>query len=1405
MSKNKKKACLKPRVSLSRVTWILLLFLITSCEPNPDQDKPLRTDYSLTNEKCLKPFESLSQNDRLNLYRVDCLQNQRLRIKTQDSGKEGTSITNAKKLTIIDDHIKIKVSEDKTVIINNLPLPDYYKICEEDVICDEGQKKHSFWPLLKGILPKTDPIQINSKFYGALDTEYEIVSKVYSNYLVLFKASENLEDIPYVEQTSLVKVNTDLEPTTKDDETFLYMVPFAGYRIRHCRLNVVLDEFKQETGGKSLDCENNRPGEDYIKISPQVVYYEYFRDTKKDFFPVKYFSGAKDPRHPTEGEWFSVKGVLKVANPDTIDLKEVSDSALLSFRLEPNLLKPVSFSREVIETIPEEFASQKISHAEFTMDLSGNRFNSFGEKKEENEFSTKRPWIIFNTSDQSLNTRTQEMTIAKDFFSMTQPEQEGGTIVQTGYIRKNYVIDETKKPFIPKRWFIDQHERVFGFGGVSQNKEEFGIDHNTKTELNKTARMLRFYTEEEENEIEFYFSEHSNHNKFFRDIAYNAIQVWNEAFAFITKGLNKRINLKLYDHEEDKKFKDVRYNFFNILYYDVNAPHDAYYYRPSFKSEKTGQMISTTVNLYIHDILNAHRYSIKHYIRYEIFKRESHYKEILKSYMDKIKGHILYDIWQKNTLPEHRYQIVSPTFKEEINERCDEVESFITKHQQTTRSPEELLEEKDSQFIISSCAKRFSDDEHILNRYTREKITKFCPDVTDFIATAKKEGYLPDQGFGQRKEEEENISEQCLLVVYREFLLNQTLKNIGYAFGLADNFKASFDEANYYTYEEIKERFPKTTKQLFPTKSDLIEVPKNASIMDPIPEDMPQLQVLGKYDLAALKYLYLDTVEVKDSEGKVTDLKLSIDPDPMKQKTIEEAVEEFDEVTLNRYLYCPSLVFKRSKEQDVADNDLLFCEIFDYGSSFTEIVQNRIESLRNQDNRFMYRYELAAVYPKDLRAKKVFSSFKAYTGYFSGLLIDQLTHQGLPNLINYSWDDSYSSSVQKAINQSLASPIHPSYEDLLSARDKILDFIVDTEFFETAMTCEMKRCQDKPCYDNTPLEKKSYFVNLNHSIHVLKSKSDDALFIEDCFSDDIKNFFQNEGYRIVGQEGMEDFITYEGDILATAKPKFDILKYSNLYNGNFVYSFLINPPQSLEKAGKNPPQLESVDFNVMFPSTDPVWLKRFQDKIVDIISHITSEESPGRSALDAHKIVRLYRNLVSSSITSYTSFTEQNLTNLRITQHTLGQEESLLNSFNKLMQIATISGDENLTPFLAKEYRTWINSLNPSGFDELQQQFDPLFNIESSKEIQGSFQQHLFALADDEDSFVLLTPKAIYFPYSADPDSLGAQIIKAMKITEKKIIYFEGKKELSPLEIIEKEKWISNGYLLSNLIQVSFP
>jgi hypothetical protein len=155
--------------------------------------------------------------------------------------------------------------------------------------------------------------------------------------------------------------------------------------------------------------------------------------------------------------------------------------------------------------------------------------------------------------------------------------------------------------------------------------------------------------------------------------------------------------------------------------------------------------------------------------------------------------------------------------------------------------------------------------------------------------------------------------ENAIAIILPEIWIPTLIHELGHNMGLRHNFEASEDKDNFLSKDELAR---------IGVDHDI----PFSSVMD-YGNDLKTLPVLGKYDIAALKFGYKREVDVRSTEGETTTV--SVD------STLEELmkVQEKNGVELVNYKYCT--------DEHVGIN--AGCKRFDLGTTYTEIVGNMIQ------------------------------------------------------------------------------------------------------------------------------------------------------------------------------------------------------------------------------------------------------------------------------------------------------------------------------------------------------------------------------------------------------------------------------------------------------------------------------
>ena len=1191
--------------------------LPTLPDPKYESKNPKLTHKQLTfiREQCISDL--FREKDKNNLYGKECLEGRSLVIEVL---KEGANIISTSAVTGTEE-------ENSGPAVELEGPPDFinqvYKASYK-ILKDKGDNRN--YSFLTDLFPLGK--EFNASFKdGTHKTRYRIIFKVEGNYLVLYKASKDLKDIPYIERSSI-----PFDKKTKQyqlDENGFYKVPFLGWLIEHCTTDHDYSDTGERLSIKIPVCgsSNDRAklGK-YIKIESSVPeLYSY--QIKKDLFPTNYF----------DGKWFFSSGRIEGQNSGgTTDKIAPKKAYFVTLDKQNNSLKAIDQSGDIALSDRQTLVSFPVKWVEYEPDkIGGGIFKSFGEKLEESredEINTNLMIFDFDNfyiEDEDGNkekAEVVELLISDNYFSFVakadwtpvntwgekQRDRDKNLIKYTvryrfSLLRANFLDQEG---FKPKKLFLEDDDHIFGTLYVAP-QDIRTLGERSESENNAHKRSIRFNTSlntEEEKEsktkvIKWYFSKNSTKDQKYRDIAHRAIEIYNRAFEIITKGSNQKIKVELVgDIEDDKELGDMRYNIINLVQTDqIGRGGDFFGIAPSYVHSNTGQIIGTTSNVIVHDIEDVYIDNVGRYVRYEIF-----YKDATKQPDETFKTHL-----------------VTPYFANKIASEpdCKPVMDFITETKNKNLSPDTEL--KDTKIRVT-CGKKLAADE----------------------------------------------------------ILFTLLHELGHNFGLGHNFKGSIDKANYYkTIEEIKKLFLKVPEN--------ISITKSSTVMEYLPAaEVPSMVYLGKYDLAALRYIYMDQVEKKPSsnEDDVKFLNLNIPQDPAQQTPIPDSIKR----QMKPYQHCSTdVAFKTRLNED------FHCIIFDYGSTPKETVQFYIDRFKRAFNIYRYRYDVDRMpsFSLILQQREGITSLKEIKLFYKEWLKlrdHYLKYTASPDILTY--DVSNPNSTQRyieTINQVLNSYKDSDYALYYPVRDLISDFLMNFLFLES-MQCLIK---DKDLQQER-------FINLKSVISVLipfLGSKGIHTYVKDCDSPDIKSFFEDptffedRKYEINGQKGFENFTTYKNFPSVNTKNSkwninaikdiLNIIEYeTTLYDGTTTraidkYLFFVDEPDLLDK------------FRI-----------RLQNNLLD--------DRDGFSEMEYHRDISLYRHLMRIFIelrdSRQQNIGQNNINYFLSRKFAYGTEDD---SFNHLVEQPLLEGSSielvaEAIPFLSFAYRQYRDYLKREEGDE---------------------------------------------------------------------------------------------------------
>ena len=504
--------------------------------------------------RCIQSRHKFLQGSAEDLYGIKCIEGKKLLIKTQKKGVliPTTEAGNNLRLEKIGKDDKAKEVEFIPHVINK-----FYKL-GYTVQEDQGDDKEI--PFLRKLLPK------NERFYGSKGQDYHIVFKTLGNYLVLYKASKDIENIPYTERTSLPKSE---EGNYMKSEEGYYMIPFVGYKIKYCfaeNKRDMIDNSKTKLDITKCEGIGKKDNPDYIQFQvSEVKRYEY--KDKINVLPASYF----------DGRWFYSEGEVETDKPQAHHYSE--NAYLVELEKKDNALGLKDVSGEISDLNKTRADLVSVQWKEYKMNKERVNFDQFNEKEDTKSNTKKqRPYVQI---DFNLETGEEitDLVITENYFSFvkTYTKRRRRTKEKFSLLRET-TLDQ--KGFLEKKWFKDDQEHRFSVLRVSPQTEKKSGALEEEDQL-EYFRLTKFNTNKKDTTIKWHFSNYTVKNGednkdggFYRAIGKEAVEVWNRAFEIITrdycKDLGKEedcktIKVVLAEDEGDKDLGDLRYNILNLV------------------------------------------------------------------------------------------------------------------------------------------------------------------------------------------------------------------------------------------------------------------------------------------------------------------------------------------------------------------------------------------------------------------------------------------------------------------------------------------------------------------------------------------------------------------------------------------------------------------------------------------------------------------------------------------------------------------------------------------------------------------------------------------------------------------------------------------------------------------------
>lgn len=208
----------------------------------------------------------------------------------------------------------------------------------------------------------------------------------------------------------------------------------------------------------------------------------------------------------------------------------------------------------------------------------------------------------------------------------------------------------------------------------------------------------------------------------------------------------------------------------------------------------------------------------------------------------------------------------------------------------------------------------------------------------------------------------ESEKQEAIDIILPEIWVPTLIHEIGHNLGLRHNFAASEDKNNYFSDEEL-------------VHNHIDHKVPFSSVMD-YGNDLRTLSVMGKYDVAALKFAYDRKVDIVDKDQKVKTIAVK---DTLSSLVLPEGA------TLKEYKYCT--------DENVGSG--AGCQRFDLGASYVEMVQNKIDSYYDA-----YKYRNFKNGRRDMSVMDDMSYVKRLKRYFDEIRDVTETREFLVNKYN---------------------------------------------------------------------------------------------------------------------------------------------------------------------------------------------------------------------------------------------------------------------------------------------------------------------------------------------------------------------------------------------------------------------
>ena len=726
------------------------------------------------------------------------------------------------------------------------------------------------------------------KFKGFPDTSYYILPLFVGNYLVLYKLGPP-DKLPYDELPLARRVGG------------LLAVPLVGYPVEYCLAEVIPDINDRETGQYLAKCEDiQMKYAEYVRLEEgrkQVFQYK----SKPDLFPRDFFNsegnGAK------KDKWFYVRTVVKSPQNDSVGHQPFVPSNLVEFHPASGKLDVLDAGGYNIKSedkiralfIPVEWIDYQIKRDSENLHTD---FSEEGRKDIHDRhlryFKIKFKELVKNEVEYQGEKTLKSVSITDNYLSfnveITQ-KHIGAFLVKFAFFK---ISSEPEKEYISKQWFEKDSTEFFPAFAEKRRYYTKALDYSEE-DHDRFFRTTRFNPHARE--IRWHFSTQTPNNpenQWVRELGRLAMDLLNLALREAGKDSDYKLKAVL-DTSEDKEVGDIRYNILNLIVSEGKSGAGLLGLGPNVANPITGEVVSATANVWVSNMLEEYIGIVRGYIRFHVYP----------------------PAWKMRPFSKD----MTALLKEQINKKAPKCGALSLEPLGVTP-------------------------------FLHEKIESVCPEVSRFIEDRKKRktAYDPENPDLQDKE----MIKTCAKKIAFLPILGVTLHEILHGFAQRHVFSASVDSENFYkSHNEIRKIFgtavSDTMKALFGDLSFTEGTkchphpPQYSSVMDYMDLHNPILFVPGKLDIAALRFIYFDKVDLKSGGALTVPSGADTDPNNPQKSILEAAAAKgYSKEELKSYkVLCGGDKIEDWPYREEDPNQPL-CRVFDYGADPLEITVNSI-------------------------------------------------------------------------------------------------------------------------------------------------------------------------------------------------------------------------------------------------------------------------------------------------------------------------------------------------------------------------------------------------------------------------------------------------------------------------------